>query len=188
MISQEFRLSNRIPWKPALWVLSACFLLAACGSSPEAFVGRIVDAETGEPVAASVAISTGGGEAVEIEGEHGHVEYLDRRWCYVDGEFTLSELDPEISSLTVEVRGGPETLTLKEGVELPSAGRDFPLRRWVRMAEEGYVSGDGHVHYLALGESHLQMRAEGLNVLNLLTSDFTGDVEKFSGKHDPVSS
>ena len=55
------------------------------------------------------------------------------------------------------------------------------------MRELGYLSGDTHVHLLSQSESHLQMRAEDLNVLNLLVSDFTHDKEKFTGKLDGVS-
>src|SRR5690606_20973988 len=53
--------------------------------------------------------------------------------------------------------------------------------------DEGYVNGDTHVHHLGTADAHLQLRAEDLDLLNLLTSDFTDDAEKFTGALDPVS-
>ena len=159
-------------------------LVAGCDPGSVQFEGSVVDAESGHPIVATVSVTDAHGETIEIEGAHGHVEYLDRRWCYVDGNFTLNAAD---SQATIEVRRGPETLPLKEEIDLSSGKKVFALERWIRMSDEGFVSGDGHVHYLSLEDSHLQMRAEDLNVLNLLTSDFTGDVEKFTGDLDPIS-
>lgn len=158
--------------------------LAGCGPGAIDFQGRVVDAETGQPVVATVSVTNSQGEAVELNGNHGHVEYLDRRWCYVDGAFALST---DNIKATIEIRRGPETLPLQEEIDLSSGQKTFSLKRWIRMNDEGFVSGDGHVHYLSLDDSHLQMRAEDLNVLNLLTSDFTGDLEKFTGALDPIS-
>jgi hypothetical protein len=61
------------------------------------------------------------------------------------------------------------------------------VRRWIDMRAQGYLSGDSHVHFLSQAESHTQMRAEDLHVLNLLVGDFTSDRGKFTGKLDPVS-
>jgi hypothetical protein len=63
----------------------------------------------------------------------------------------------------------------------------FRLRRWIDMRRLGYSNGDTHVHYLSTAQSRLQMRAEDLQVLNLLTSDFTKDADKFTGRLDAVS-
>ena len=129
----------------------------------------------------------GDGKPIEIEGRHTHAEYLGKRRCYVDGAFALNERP---ARLVVEVRRGPETLPLRAEVDLARQGSEpltFRLRRWTDMRQQGWVSGDTHVHYLTQSESHIQMRAEDLKVLNLLVSDFTSDREKFTGKLDPVS-
>lgn len=153
-------------------------------SSRDRLRGEIVDSETGERLAAAVSVIDRRGQFVDIEGQHSHVDYLSRRWCYVDGEFTLVSDDVE---LNLEVRRGPETIPLKQTIKSSPGVETFALRRWIHMKKNGFVSGDGHVHYLSLKDSHLQMRAEDLNVLNLQTSDFTGDLEKFTGQLDPVS-
>ena len=149
--------------------------------------GRILDDKTGQPVAATLFLADGDGKRIEIDGKHAHVEYLGQRRCYVDGVFTLSARP---NRLVVELRRGLETLPLKTEVDLSQQETEaltFRLRRWIDMRERGYLSGDTHVHLLSQSESHIQMRAEDLNVLNLLVSDFTHDREKFTGKLDAVS-
>jgi len=153
----------------------------------ERFEARIVDDRSSQPVAATLLVTDETGKVLEIEGKHGHVEYLGKRRCYVDGAFSLA-VRP--SRLIVELRRGLETLPLKAEVDLSEerpAPLTFRLKRWIDMREHGYLSGDTHVHLLTQSESYLQMNAEDLHVLNLLVSDFTNDIEKFSGKLDPVS-
>ncbi|HSB13156.1 MAG TPA: CehA/McbA family metallohydrolase [Bryobacteraceae bacterium] len=149
--------------------------------------GTILDDETGQPVAAALLLSDGEGKPIEIEGPHSHVQYLGKRRCYVNGSFVLNSRP---NRLVVEVRRGIETLPIETAMDLTQHGSQpltFRLRRWIDMRKEGYVSGDTHVHFLSQSEAHSQMRAEDLNVLNLLVSDFTNDREKFTGDLDPVS-
>jgi hypothetical protein len=167
--------------------LGVLLALAYQGSSGERLEARIVDNDTGQPVAATLAVSDSEGRPLEIEGKHTHVQYLGRRRCYVDGGFVLNARP---GRLTVDVRRGLETLPLRTDLDFTEGAAKnltFRLRRWIDMADRGYVSGDTHVHYLSQAESHLQMRAEDLRVLNLLVSDFTNDREKFTGALDPVS-
>jgi hypothetical protein len=130
---------------------------------------RLVSEATGEPLAARVAVTNAAGKFVEIEGRHPHVEYLDKRWCYVAGSFSV-EL-PEAGA-GIEIRRGLETRP--ESVALPGdrAGRTiqrtFRLRRWVDLRQQGYVSGDIHAHLPVPAEAALQMEAEDLSALNLL--------------------
>jgi hypothetical protein len=149
--------------------------------------GRILDDATGRPLAATLALFDGDGKTVEIDGKHNHVQYLGKRRCYVGGSFVLNARP---SHLIVEIRRGLETLPVEAKLDLSQHGDEpltFRLRRWTDMRARGYVSGDTHVHYLTQADSHAQMRAEDLNVLNLLVSDFTNDRGKFTGKLDPVS-
>jgi hypothetical protein len=148
---------------------------------------RIVDDKTGHPIAATVVITDAEGKVIEIEGKHPHVEYLGKRRCYVDGAFSLASRP---TRLTIELRRGLETLPLRAEVDLAQKRSEpltFRLQRWIEMRDQGYLSGDTHVHMLTQSESHFQMRAEDLDVLNLLVTDMTHDLEKFTGKLDPVS-
>jgi hypothetical protein len=130
---------------------------------------RIVDDADGEPLAARVSVTDPDGKALEVEGAHTHVQYLGRRWCYVDGSFSVRIPG---SGAVVAIRRGFETRPVSEKVASAAAGtiaRTFRLRRWIDMRGKGYVSGDIHAHLPALGEAPLQMRGEDLNVANLLT-------------------
>jgi len=167
--------------------LGVLLLWSYRASSSDRLEARIVDDRTGELVAATVVLTDENGKRVEADGNHSHVEYLGKRRCYVDGIFVLRELP---GRLTVELRQGLETYPIRteiDGSTLASGALTFRMRRWIDMREQGYLSGDTHVHLLSQSESHLQMRAEDLNVLNLLVSDFTRDKEKFTGSLDPVS-
>jgi hypothetical protein len=166
---------------------AALLLLYYRSSAVDRLEGRILDDKTGQPVAATLLLSDGEGKPLEIEGKHAHVQYLNKRRCYVDGAFILNARP---SRLVIELRRGLETLPLKTEVDLAQAGSEaltFRLKRWVDMRELGYRNGDTHVHFLTQSQAHLQMRAEDLSVVNLLVSDFTNDREKFTGKLDPVS-
>ena len=156
-------------------------------SAVDRLEGRILDDAKGTPVAATLLLSDADGKPIEIDGKHSHVQYLGKRRCYVDGSFTLSSRP---GRLKAEVRRGLESFPVVADVDLSQHGSGaltFRLRRWIDMRERGYLSGDAHVHFLSQAESHMQMRAEDLHVLNLLVGDFTNDRGKFTGKLDPVS-
>ncbi len=68
---------------------------------------RIVDDASGQPLAARVAVTDVHGKFLEIAGRHEHVEYLGKRWCYVDGSFALTIPEDGVS---IEIRRGLETL------------------------------------------------------------------------------
>ncbi len=173
---------------------SILLLLVSCvithtfyASGERTFQGRIISAESGLPVAATVSVTSGKGLDVSLDGEHEHVYYLGKKRWYVDGTFNVTT---EEDSLYIEIRHGLETYPVNELVYLSDAVskvNEFKLKRWIDMAEMGYYSGDTHVHFLETSSAHLQMRAEDLHVVNLLTSDFTYDIEKFTGKLDKVS-
>ncbi len=130
---------------------------------------KIVDDASGEPLAARVAATNSEGKFLEIEGRHEHVQYLGKRWCYVDGSFTLTV--PQ-GGVQLEVRRGFETRPLSATVADNASGksvqRTFRLRRWIDMRRQGCASGDIHAHLPVPKEAHLQMRAEDLSVLTLL--------------------
>lgn len=158
--------------------------LSACSVGPVSMRVELIDSGSGEPTAASISITDESGNPLEIEGPHSHVRYLDRRWCYVDGVFVVRTLANQVH---LDVRRGPETVPVSQAVQVSEGPVWIQLRRWIEMNERGYSSGDGHVHFLSLEDSHLQMRAEDLDTLSLLTGDFTDDTEKFSGRLASVS-
>ncbi len=152
-----------VGWGPAsgLWVQAP-----RAGARLEA---RIVDDASGEPLAARVAVTNSDGKFLEIEGRHEHVQYLGKRWCYVDGSFALTL--PQ-AGVQLEIRRGFETRPLSATIAGNASGkslqRAFRLRRWIDMCRQGYASSDIHAHLPVPKEAQLQMRAEDLNALTLL--------------------
>ncbi len=156
-------------------------------SGQNEFSGSIVDAKTGLPLVATVSLINEGGDVLKPDGQHDHVFYMGKKRWYVEGEFSTTIPN---GILHIEIRRGLETLPVVETIDL-SGGinrtREFRLNRWVDMTDKGYLSGDSHIHFLEPQSAYLQMQAEDLQVANLLTSDFTNDVEIFSGGLDEVS-
>jgi hypothetical protein len=161
--------------------------------SPCRLQARVVDAANHQPLAARVSITDADGKHVEIDGEHPHVEWLDRRWCYVDGSFTASLA----GSVTIEIRRGLETRPLSADVAPAgdSVSQVFRLQRWTDLRAQGYVSGDIHAHLPALAEAPLEMRAEDLGALNLLVTGgltmpnddaFTGRLDERSRREHEI--
>jgi hypothetical protein len=141
--------------------------LAAFGA--QQLQARVVDDSTDQPLAARVAVTDTHGKFVEIEGKHPHVEYLDKRWCYVDGGFAVKVPD---SGLSFEIRRGLETLPISISItndsSLGAVEKTFRLRRWIDLRQKGYFQGDIHAHLPVPKEAQLQMKAEDLNTLTLL--------------------
>jgi hypothetical protein len=169
-----------------LAALCGLSLLALAGSGDAPLRIDVVDAETGRPLAATVFLADEAGRPIVPDGRPPRVDYLGRARYYVDGSLTVASPPRR---LTVEVRRGFETLPEQRTIDVAEDTRrlEVRLRRYIDMGKLGYASGDTHVHYLSLADSYLQMRAEDMPVLNLLTSDFTHDAEKFTGRLDPVS-
>jgi hypothetical protein len=130
---------------------------------------RIVDDESGEPLAARVSVVDASWRPVALGGRHEHVQHLGRTWDYVDGAFSVVV---PADGATIEIRRGLETRLVVESIAPGGAGRGvsrtFRLRRWSNLRARGYVSGDLHSHLPALDAAALQVRAEDLDALNLL--------------------
>lgn len=173
-----------ILWRSASTCVLIGLLSLAAAQETARFVGRIVDGQSGQPLAAAIVLKNADGKTIEIDGEHPHTHYLEQRWCYADGQFSLAG---DARDLSIEIRRGLETLPIRKAIDSGAAEQTFRLERWINMADRGYLSGDSHVHMLSTAQCHLQMRAEDLAVLNLLVGDFTNDIDSFSGRLDPVS-
>jgi hypothetical protein len=104
-------------------------------------------------------------------------------YAYIDG--TCQGWLPR-GEIIVDVARGYEYEPIRERVQIAPGQRELELRlrRWVAMNEEGWYSGDSHVHFLSAQGSVLEQQGEDLNVVNLLqsqwgslftnTEDFTG--------------
>jgi hypothetical protein len=173
-----------------LWPAVGC-----CAKSEDTTVrleASIVDDVTGEPLAARVAITDPQGKFLDVEGQHEHVLYLGKRWCYVDGSFALAV--PQ-GGASIEIRRGfeirPLSATVGRSTSEKTIRKTFRLHRWIDMRSKGYANGDIHAHLPVPKEAHRQMLAEDLNAQVLLhvadskTSIATNDC--FTGRLDTNS-
>ena len=145
---------------------------------------KVVDDITGEPLSAKVCITDSCGRTIGIEGTPAHVEYLGKHWSYTDGSFTVTSSGKGIN---MEILRGPETVPVKISMDEGPLEQIIKLHRWTDMYQKGYMSGDVHTHTPFSEKAYLQMKAEDLNVLNILVSDFV-DNKYFTGQQDETSS
>lgn len=173
-------------------LLLMALLIAQTAHAASRFEARVLDHVSGRPLLARVAVTNGYGQFVEIEGRHAHVDYLEKRWCYVAGAFSL--VIPE-SGAGMEIRRGLETtpvaLTLAADKSGKTLQREIRLKRWIDMRQQGYLSGDIHAHLPIPSEARPQMQAEDLHALNLMhmadAQNPTAVNRCFTGKLDPSS-
>lgn len=145
----------------AAWAGALCAALyAQCGYGEEEHVqihGKIVDADTGEIIAARLYIKDSAGEwyfAESAAPEGSAVVYDRQNWVNenaIERHTTLSA-----HPFKAEVPSGQYTLCAECGKEyVPTsvtveaaeeAEAVIPLRRWINMADRGWYSGDTHVH------------------------------------------
>ncbi len=84
------------------------------GAGEKTFQGRILSAESGLPMAATVSVTGGNGMDINLDGEHEFVNYLGKKRWYVDGSFRVTTME---DSLHIEIRCGLETFPVTEIVD-----------------------------------------------------------------------
>lgn len=144
---------------------------------------RILDAEN------DVELPT----RVHFRGEHseylpplGHTAVVDEAWgqnvggdarlgrmsyAYVPGRF---EIMLPVGTVGVEVAHGFEYKTARFKLDIRPDQNELTLKieKWSNIREEGYFSGDVHVHFLDPVTAALEMAAEDLNVVNILAAQW----------------
>lgn len=145
-----------------------------CSQAVE-FRGRVVDAETSEPIPARVYLFGPGGEAIFVSSADAEGSALPYReqWVPMPGS---SELHTTVSAhpfhadlppgqYTLEVERGKEYLTHRETFVISDqpVAKTIRLRRWIDLASRGWYSGETHVHR-RMHELANVMLAEDLNV------------------------
>jgi hypothetical protein len=155
------------------------------------------DEKTGKPIAARVHFS---GRDGEYYAPYGHHTVVNDNWfedygadlrlgqvsyAYVQGTF---ETQLPVGELYVEALKGFEYEPLRKRITVRAGQRELELtlRRWTDRSKDGWVTADTHVHFLSPHTAWLQGQCEGLNLINLLASqwgrlftnvgDITGEV------------
>jgi len=163
----------------------------------------VLDEATGRPVPCRIHFRSPEGIPYQPYGHHDHL-LSDMGTWHVDiggdvrlGHVTYAYIDGTCQGwlprgeVIVDVARGYEYEPLRTMVNIQPGQRELTLtlRRWANMNEERWFSGDTHVHFLSTLGAHLEAQGEGLNIVNLLQSQwghlFTS-TEEFLGR--PVAS
>lgn len=177
--------------------LSAAHGIGLATPGGDALPCKVIDQSSGRPIPARLRLTDARGNDVVPAGhaselapdaQQGDVRFQSKRFAYIDGTFSL---DPKSLPVRYQVIKGYESV-IEEGQISPDNLREkgvvIPLSRWSSLADQGWYSGDVHIHHISPKTCRLEMDAEDLDVANILTSDFTIDQSEFEGKVNRYSS
>ena len=143
----------------------------------------VIDSTTGKPTPTRIHFSGSRGEYLAPYGHHTQVNtnwFEDygadlaaggRNYAYMPGTFAT---DMPVGDIYVEISKGFEYLPLRTKVRIRPGQKELKLRinRWKDLRSEGWVTADTHVHFLTPQTAWLEAQAEGVNVVNLLASQW----------------
>ncbi len=147
---------------------------------------RVVDAETGVPLAARVHMRSPDGRYLPPYG-HRHeindnwfedygadVKLGDTQYAYIDGNFS-AELP--VGEVYIEVSRGFEYQPVRQRLEIAPGQKELEvkLQKTDDRRNSGWITADTHVHFISPETARLEAAAEGINVINLLAAQW-GDL------------
>lgn len=159
----------------------------------------VLDEDTGKPIPCRVHFRSVHGIPYAPHGHHAHVNSNLGTW-HIDvggdvrlGQMTYAYIDGTCQGwlprgeVIVDVARGYEYEPLRTKVHITPGQRDLTLKlkRWVNLNDDRYFSGDTHVHFLSTQGALLEAQGEGLNVVNLLLSQWGNlftNTEEFTGE------
>ncbi len=158
---------------------------------------RVIEKGSGKPVAVKLHVHGEAGEYLAPVDRHRlpnpfwfedyGAEFLNQRkhWCaYVRGD---TQLDLPLGRVYIEVSKGFEIRPIRKAVAV-KPGTDtitIEVEKVLPWRERGWVTADTHVHFLSPATAQLEGAAEGVNVVNLLASqwgELMTNVGDFDGK------
>jgi TolB protein len=183
--------------KRALAVCSVIWIVAWAAFARAADLRKLtVRVLDGQPIAARVSVVGSDGKPYAPAGSILRQPEGATPYFYTDGKFVVT-LPPGAARL--EFWRGVEYLPARVDVDLQSdAEIAVRLVRWVHLAEQGWYSGDSHIHLhtggpvkVEIADALLAARAEDLNYSNLCVSNSEGDdirdAELITGKPHALS-
>ena len=146
----------------------------------------IQDATTGKPTAARIHFRSRDGVYLP---PYGHRHQVNDNWfedyggdlllgttqyAYVDGQF---QIELPVGETYVEICKGFEYRPVRARLDIQPHQRELHLRleRPINLRDEGWVTADTHVHFISPETALLEARGEGINLVNLLASQW-GDL------------
>jgi len=112
----------------------------------------------------------------------------NRRFAYVENYCNIALIGNEL--VRFELVKGYVYNFLDTTISITSSTHEIylSLKKWFTFpAGESWYSGDVHTHSIDSATALLQMKAEDVNVCNILISDFTDDQASFRGAPEPIS-
>ena len=157
--------------------------LEVLGKDRQWMTVRVIDASTGKPTPARVHFS---GPRGEYLAPYGHHSQINTNWfedygadvvvggtscAYVPGEFAT---DLPVGDVFVQLYKGFEYEPLRTKVAILPGQKLLELKvsRWKDLRSRGWVTADTHVHFISPHTAWLEAQAEGVNVVNLLASQW----------------
>ena len=144
---------------------------------------RVIDTATGKPTPVRIHFSGAHGEYLAPHGHHAQVNanwFEDygadvttggRNYAYVSGEFTT---DMPIGDVYVEICKGFEYKPVRKKISISQGQKNLELKieRWKNLRRGGWVTADTHVHFVSPQTAWLEAQCEGVNIVNLLASQW----------------
>ena len=158
----------------------------------------VLDEDTSKPVPCRVHFRSPEGIPYQPYGHHNHVNsnlattHNDIGGDLRLGQITYAYIDGKCQGwlprgdVIVDVVRGFEYEPVRTKVVIEPGQQEVSLRlkRWINMNDQGWYSGDSHVHFLSAQGSHTESLGEDLNVVNLLQSQWGSlftSTEEFTG-------
>lgn len=146
----------------------------------------VTDTSTGRPTPARVHFRSPDGRYLP---PYGHRHEVNDRWfedygadlqlggsayAYVDGRF---DIELPVGDVYVDVAKGFDYAPVRSVVRVePGLSQlTLPMERVMDWRQRGWISADTHVHFLSPQTAWLEAQAEGVNVVNLLATQW-GDL------------
>ncbi len=152
--------------------------------------------ESGREVAARIHFHGEYGEYLPPRGNHRRVNgywFEDNYGEFVNGQNQYAyipghcEVELPLGEVFVEISRGYEIKPIRTSFQVTAetAEMTFTLEKLLDWGERGWVSADTHVHFLSPQTALLEGSAEGVNVVNLLASqwgEMFSNVSDFDGR------
>ncbi len=143
----------------------------------------VSDAATGKPTPTRIHFSGTHGEYIAPYGHHtvvndnwfedygGDLQLGDTSFAYVPGRF---QIELPVGEVYVELSKGFEYRPLRKRLSIRAGQRELTIKvgRSINLRQEGWVTADTHVHFISPQTAWLEGQAEGLNLINLLASQW----------------
>jgi hypothetical protein len=148
--------------------------------------GKVTDAATGRPTPVRLAFYSRDGRYIPPYGHRTEVDagtfkdwgadlkLGDSSYAYVDGTF---QIELPVGDVYVEITKGFEYAPIRQKLSIQAGQRELGLdiARTLDFRSRGWITADTHVHFLSPSTAVLEGQAEGLNIINLLATQW-GDL------------